>query len=161
MRIFTGHKIVNLFVCTSISLVGGPKTLNCFNCLANRFQILIHASMFSVISLLVCKAFEPNHTMCICEYTCPPFEDLVCLSNGTGTYNNECLLQYEMCYLKANFTIYHPGDCTGNVNRRRARFIRDRSGNGILGHLGTRGNMLIWVLLRQRASFTFFEVIFS
>lgn len=65
----------------------------------------------------VCKAFRPNHTRCICEYTCPSFKDPVCSSNGT-TYDNECMFQREMCYLRANFTIYHPGDCTGNVNKQ-------------------------------------------
>ena len=36
----------------------------------------------------------------------------VCSSNGT-TYDNECVFQREMCHLRANFTVYHPGDCTG------------------------------------------------
>ena len=37
----------------------------------------------------------------------------MCSSNGT-TYDNECVFQREMCHLRANFTVYHPGDCTGN-----------------------------------------------
>ena len=37
----------------------------------------------------------------------------MCSSNGT-TYDNVCVFQREMCHLRANFTAYHPGDCTGN-----------------------------------------------
>ena len=46
---------------------------------------------------------------------CPSYEEPVCSSNGT-TYDNKCVFQREMCHLKANFTLYHPGDCTGNVS---------------------------------------------
>jgi len=60
----------------------------------------------------VCKAFGPKDARCICVDNCPSFEEPVCSSNGT-TYDNECVFQREMCHLKANFTVYHPGDCTG------------------------------------------------
>jgi len=62
----------------------------------------------------VCKAFGPKDARCICVDNCPSFEEPVCSSNGT-TYDNECVFQREMCHLKANFTVYHPGDCTGNI----------------------------------------------
>ena len=61
----------------------------------------------------VCKAFGPRDARCICVDNCPSYEEPVCSSNGT-TYDNECVFQREMCHLKANFTLYHPGDCTGN-----------------------------------------------
>ena len=61
----------------------------------------------------VCKAFGPRDARCICVDNCPSYDEPVCSSNGT-TYDNECVFQREMCYLKANFTLYHPGDCTGN-----------------------------------------------
>ena len=62
----------------------------------------------------VCKAFGPKDARCICVDNCPSYDDPVCSSNGT-TYDNECIFQREMCHLKANFTLYHPGDCTGNL----------------------------------------------
>ena len=61
----------------------------------------------------VCKAFGPKDARCICVDNCPSYDEPVCSSNGT-TYDNECMFQREMCHLKANFTLYHPGDCTGN-----------------------------------------------
>ena len=61
----------------------------------------------------VCKAFGPKDARCICVDNCPSYDEPVCSSNGT-TYDNECIFQREMCRLKANFTLYHPGDCTGN-----------------------------------------------
>ncbi|CAH3019585.1 unnamed protein product [Porites evermanni] len=60
----------------------------------------------------VCKAFGPRDARYICVDNCPSFEEPVCSSNGT-TYDNECVFQREMCHLRANFTVYHPGDCTG------------------------------------------------
>ena len=62
----------------------------------------------------VCKAFGPRDARCVCVDNCPSYEEPVCSSNGT-TYDNECVFQREMCHLKANFTLYHPGDCTGNT----------------------------------------------
>ena len=60
----------------------------------------------------VCKAFGPREARCICVDNCPSYEEPVCSSNGT-TYDNVCVFQREMCHLRANFTVYHPGDCTG------------------------------------------------
>ena len=59
-----------------------------------------------------CKAFGPFDPRCICEPSCPSFEDPVCTSNGT-TYDNKCKYRQEMCRLSSNQTIFHPGDCTG------------------------------------------------
>ena len=64
--------------------------------------------------IAVCKAFGPRDARCVCVDNCSSYLDPVCSSNGT-TYDNECLFQREMCHLRANFTVYHPGDCTGNV----------------------------------------------
>ena len=64
----------------------------------------------------VCKAFGPRDARCICVDNCPSYEEPVCSSNGT-TYDNVCVFQREMCHLKANFTLYHPGDCTGNDSK--------------------------------------------
>ncbi len=63
----------------------------------------------------VCKAFGPRDARCLCVDNCPSYEETVCSSNGT-TYDNECVFRREMCHLKANFTLYHPGACTGNVD---------------------------------------------
>ncbi|PFX13617.1 CD209 antigen-like protein E [Stylophora pistillata] len=60
----------------------------------------------------ICKAFGPKDARCICVDDCPSYDEPVCSSNGT-TYDNECIFQREMCDLQANFTLYHPGDCTG------------------------------------------------
>ena len=62
----------------------------------------------------VCRAFGPRDARCICVDNCPSYEEPVCSSNGT-TYDNVCVFQREMCHLRANFTLYHPGDCTGNI----------------------------------------------
>ena len=72
----------------------------------------------------VCKAFGPQDARCICVDNCPSYKEPICSSNGT-TYDNECMFQREMCHLKANFTLYHPGDCTGN----ESKFTLDRVTN--------------------------------
>ena len=60
----------------------------------------------------VCKAFGGKDARCVCVEKCPSYEEPVCSSNGT-TYDNECLYKRDMCHLEANFTMYHPGSCTG------------------------------------------------
>ncbi|XP_068746586.1 uncharacterized protein [Montipora capricornis] len=60
----------------------------------------------------VCKAFGPYDPRCICVPSCPSYEVPVCSSKGK-TYDNECKYRQDMCKLKANYTIYHPGDCAG------------------------------------------------
>ena len=60
----------------------------------------------------VCKAFAAKDARCVCVENCPSYEEPVCSSNGT-TYDNECIFEREMCHLEANFTLYHPGSCTG------------------------------------------------
>ncbi|KAL9984804.1 hypothetical protein ACROYT_G007139 [Oculina patagonica] len=71
----------------------------------------------------VCKAFGPRDARCICVDNCPSYEEPVCSSNGT-TYDNECVFQREMCHLKANFTLYHPGDCTGFPSQKGRHRLR-------------------------------------
>ena len=60
----------------------------------------------------MCKSFGPFDARCICLDTCPSYEEPLCSSNGT-TYDNECLFQQDMCFLKLNFTVQHPGSCEG------------------------------------------------
>ena len=61
----------------------------------------------------LCKAFGPNDARCVAEDSCPSYQEPVCSSNGT-TYDNECLFRQEMCLLRLNFSVQHPGSCEGN-----------------------------------------------
>ncbi|XP_068741931.1 uncharacterized protein [Montipora capricornis] len=71
----------------------------------------------------VCKAFGPSDARCICVNNCPSYEEPVCSSNGT-TYDNVCTFRLEMCYLRANFTVYHPGFCTGFPSQKGRHRLR-------------------------------------
>ena len=62
----------------------------------------------------LCKAFGPHDVRCICVDRCPSYHEPVCSSNGT-TYDNECLFEQEMCLLRLNFTVQHPGSCEGKA----------------------------------------------
>ena len=73
----------------------------------------------------VCKAFGPYDPRCICVPSCPSYEVPVCSSKGK-TYDNECKYRQDMCKLKANYTIYHPGDCAGNYPPIMKRFFEYR-----------------------------------
>ncbi|XP_066023879.1 uncharacterized protein [Pocillopora verrucosa] len=55
-----------------------------------------------------CKAFGPHDPRCVSVGSCPSYEEPVCSSNGS-TYDNECLFQQEMCILRLNYTVQHPG----------------------------------------------------
>ncbi|XP_066023267.1 uncharacterized protein [Pocillopora verrucosa] len=59
-----------------------------------------------------CVAISPHEYTCQCNTSCPSYEEQVCASNGR-TFSNLCLLNKEICDTDANFTIYHPGSCTG------------------------------------------------
>ena len=59
-----------------------------------------------------CIALAPHQYACVCEDSCPSYEEQVCASNGR-TFDNLCLLQLEICLTRANYTAYHPGSCTG------------------------------------------------
>lgn len=51
----------------------------------------------------------------------------MCSSNST-TFKNKCIFELEMCRLKSNHTLYHPGSCTGfPVRRGRVELKRDVS----------------------------------
>ena len=52
---------------------------------------------------------------CQCNTSSPSYEEKVCASNGR-TFSNLCLLDKEICDTDANFTINHPGSCTGISN---------------------------------------------
>ena len=60
----------------------------------------------------LCKAFGPNDARCVAVDSCPSYQEPVCSSNGT-TYDNECLYKQEMCLLKLNYSVQHPGSCEG------------------------------------------------
>ena len=62
----------------------------------------------------VCKAFDAFDARCVCEENCPSYEEPVCSSNST-TFKNKCIFELEMCRLKSNHTLYHPGSCTGET----------------------------------------------
>lgn len=62
----------------------------------------------------VCKAFDAFDARCVCEEKCPSYEEPVCSSNST-TFKNKCIFELEMCRLKSNHTLYHPGSCTGEI----------------------------------------------
>ena len=62
----------------------------------------------------VCKAFDAFDARCVCEENCPSYEEPVCSSNST-TFKNKCIFELEMCRLKGNHTLYHPGSCTGET----------------------------------------------
>ncbi|KAL9961076.1 hypothetical protein ACROYT_G029957 [Oculina patagonica] len=72
----------------------------------------------------MCKAFEPHDARCVPVESCPSYEDPVCSSNGT-TYENECLFRRDMCILRLNFSVQHPGSCEGfPFQRGRHRMIQ-------------------------------------
>ena len=62
-----------------------------------------------------CVAISPYEYTCQCNTSSPSYEEKVCASNGR-TFSNLCLLNKEICDTDANFTIYHPGSCTGIPN---------------------------------------------
>jgi len=59
-----------------------------------------------------CVASSPHQFTCVCENSCPSYEEQVCASNGR-TFTNLCLLRKEICRTSGNYTDYHPGSCTG------------------------------------------------
>ncbi|KAL9961213.1 hypothetical protein ACROYT_G030116 [Oculina patagonica] len=59
-----------------------------------------------------CVALSSHQFTCVCESTCPSYEEQVCASNGR-TFKNLCLLKQEICRTRGNYTHYHPGSCTG------------------------------------------------
>ncbi|XP_078382811.1 uncharacterized protein LOC144665431 [Oculina patagonica] len=59
-----------------------------------------------------CVASSPHQFTCVCEDSCPSYEEQVCTSNGR-TFKNVCLLKQEICRTRGNYTNYHPGSCTG------------------------------------------------
>ncbi|KAL9963348.1 hypothetical protein ACROYT_G032545 [Oculina patagonica] len=59
-----------------------------------------------------CVALSPHQFTCVCEDSCPSYEEQVCASNGR-TFKNLCLLRQEICRTNGNYTDYHPGSCTG------------------------------------------------
>ena len=59
-----------------------------------------------------CQASSAQQYSCVCERSCPSYDEQVCASNGR-TFNNLCSLKKEICETQGNYTQYHPGSCTG------------------------------------------------
>ncbi|XP_068735671.1 uncharacterized protein [Montipora capricornis] len=57
-------------------------------------------------------ALSPQRCDCVCESSCPSYQEEMCASNGR-TFRNLCLLQKQICQTHANYTHYHPGSCAG------------------------------------------------
>ncbi|XP_022809824.1 uncharacterized protein LOC111346825, partial [Stylophora pistillata] len=70
----------------------------------------------------LCKAFGPFDARCVSVESCPSYQEPVCSSNGS-TYDNECLFQQEMCVLRLNYSVQHPGSCEGFPFQRGRRQI--------------------------------------
>ncbi|XP_073250982.1 uncharacterized protein [Porites lutea] len=60
----------------------------------------------------LCKAFGPYDARCVHAENCPSYQEPICSSNGM-TFDNRCLFEQEMCLLRLNYTIQHPGGCEG------------------------------------------------
>ena len=63
----------------------------------------------------LCKAFGPYDARCVQAENCPSYQEPICSSNGT-TFDNKCLFEREMCLLRLNYTVQHPGGCEGQQN---------------------------------------------
>ena len=63
-----------------------------------------------------CVASSPHQFTCVCQNSCPSYEEQVCASNGR-TFTNLCLLRKEICRTSGNYTDYHPGSCTGILDK--------------------------------------------
>ncbi|XP_068736600.1 uncharacterized protein [Montipora capricornis] len=57
-------------------------------------------------------ALSSQRCDCVCESSCPSYQEEMCASNGR-TFRNLCLLQKEICETHDNYTHYHPGSCAG------------------------------------------------
>ncbi|CAH3143439.1 unnamed protein product, partial [Pocillopora meandrina] len=60
----------------------------------------------------VCKTYSAHEARCVCNDSCPSYQDPVCSANGT-TYDNECRYKLSYCRGLDNNTMYHPGSCEG------------------------------------------------
>ncbi|CAH3179324.1 unnamed protein product, partial [Porites lobata] len=65
----------------------------------------------------LCKVFGPYDARCVHAENCPSYQEPICSSNGT-TFDNRCLFEQEMCLLRLNFSVQHPGGCEGFPFRR-------------------------------------------
>ena len=89
-----------------------------FNLLFNFFFYLLKTLDLHPCTYTICKyhshcvASSPSQVSCVCENSCPSYEEQVCASNGR-TFKNVCLLKQEICRTRGNYTNYHPGSCTG------------------------------------------------
>ena len=82
-----------------------------------------------------CKAFAPQDARCVCAESCPSYKEPVCSSNGT-TYENKCLFEQEMCLLRLNFTLQHPGSCEGEHSVPKRNTKSTKSFQRFLLHAG-------------------------
>ena len=129
-----------LFLCRNLKILT-TKTLfvkkyllfsnQSFNLLFNFFFYLLKTLDLHPCTYTICKyhshcvASSPSQVSCVCESSCPSYEEQVCASNGR-TFKNVCLLKQEICRTRGNYTNYHPGSCTGILlNEQGGLFSRN------------------------------------
>ena len=59
-----------------------------------------------------CKVISSQQFACVCEESCPSYEEEVCASDGR-TFKNMCLLKKEICETRGSIRDYRLGSCTG------------------------------------------------
>ncbi|XP_078383333.1 uncharacterized protein LOC144665923 [Oculina patagonica] len=64
-----------------------------------------------------CKAKSATEYECVCDFSCPSFEDNLCSAQGI-TYGNECEYKKGICLSKKHVGISHPGSCKPFVVQR-------------------------------------------
>jgi len=57
-----------------------------------------------------CQAYGPKDARCVCQTTCPSYEDLVCADNGQ-TYQNMCYFELFVCQNRASVGVLRKGSC--------------------------------------------------
>ena len=86
----------------------------------------------------LCKAFGPHDVRCVSVKSSRSYQEPFCSSNGSTcwlqvskysvvldhavetlalytTYDSVCLFQQEMCILRLNYTVQHPGNGEGEL----------------------------------------------
>ena len=63
-----------------------------------------------------CKAKSASEHECICDFSCPSFEDYLCSAQGV-TYSNQCEYKKAICLSKKHVGISHPGSCKRELKK--------------------------------------------
>ena len=114
--------LIKTFELNVISRISDLQVLATDAVLAN----LKHSAFFSFVDINPCPnrscdyfahcvPLSSHQFTCVCNSSCPPYEEQVCASNGR-TFRNLCMLRKEICETKANYTVYHPRSSTGISN---------------------------------------------